>query len=350
MLKTISCSALLAGTCSAVEIADLNHFKADLYGKVRISTSYVDQASAGSSLHVSDHKTRLGIKGSSFQSNPYSLFYKLEVGIDVVDQHKSSQDFLISRDTYLGLKTPYGNISLGRQNTPFKSSIVMVDLFNHTLADADAIMGRSSLGSDINLRYNNSIYLKSRWIKNFQFGFMHSADDNINSDTESSKNSSNYVLKYKNNGWDTALVHYREKSGFKWSSANGHAHATRVVVKRKWKQHAIGLCLDTASSDVSENSKDSYLISYQYRTSSHLDINAQWAVAQESKVKNDGASMLSLGVEKHLNPKSSLTMLITKLDSDNGGYALAKQGGSDVFTTQGKDDVKGISFGYNLKF
>ena len=78
--------------------------------------------------HVSDNKSRVGIKGQ-YQIQPdLTLLYQVEFGVDLVDQHKASNNFIIGRDAFIGLKSQHGTLFMGRMNTPFKKAVVQADL------------------------------------------------------------------------------------------------------------------------------------------------------------------------------------------------------------------------------
>lgn len=65
---------MLVSPVLALDLIDAKGHDMDLYGKLRLSASHVDQSQIGESLHVSDHKTRLGLKGVMKTQSPWSFF------------------------------------------------------------------------------------------------------------------------------------------------------------------------------------------------------------------------------------------------------------------------------------
>jgi|SaaInlStandDraft_1057018.scaffolds.fasta_scaffold04530_4 predicted porin len=341
---------LLACPLFGIEVLDEKGHAMDFYGKVRLSTSHVSQDSAGEGWYVSDHKTRLGLKGTYSGVENISLFYRLEIGLDLVDHNKASQDFLVSRDTYLGIKGEWGALSIGRHNTAYKVSAVKVDLFNHTLADADAIFGRTATGKDINHRFNNSLSYNSpksgAWHWRTQVG----VEDEATSAGEKAKQAMNLSLHYGNSNTKMDLVAYGESGAFKLSSAQGDAYALRMVLRHDHQKNRYGLGVEKTFSDVSANERIAVLISWRRQMMPHHYLSVQGVWAQDSEAGSDAAKMAAVGWTRKIGKHAELYGLVTVLDSDGGGYALAKQGGSDVFTTSVNDRVQGMALGINYSF
>lgn len=123
---------------------------ATVYGKVHLSISAVDACTtaatcAGTSdednWQVNSHASRLGFKGEEDLGNGLAATYKLEyeVNPDGASSDSSSgtdsSAGLKRRNQYLGLKGGFGELRVGRHDTPMKMSQGKFDLFNDTVAD-----------------------------------------------------------------------------------------------------------------------------------------------------------------------------------------------------------------------
>ncbi|MBN1378328.1 MAG: porin [Gammaproteobacteria bacterium] len=121
--------ALIALTCILPAVASAD---TDVYGKLLLATERVDdETDANSYWDVRSYASRFGIKGESATDNDaLKVIYQLEWQIDVADEFESSSNHVTSRDQFLGLEGNFGQLIVGRSDTPFKSSQGALDLFN----------------------------------------------------------------------------------------------------------------------------------------------------------------------------------------------------------------------------
>ena len=87
------------------------------YGIVHMSVGTVDTGTSGSvdNWQIRSHASRLGFKGSEDLGNGLSANFKLEYGVD-----PQASPGLSSRNQYLGLKGGFGEVRVGRHDTPLK--------------------------------------------------------------------------------------------------------------------------------------------------------------------------------------------------------------------------------------
>ncbi|MFP1683406.1 porin [Alloalcanivorax sp. C16-1] len=81
---------------------------------------------------VESNASRLGVRGRApLDVTPLSVIYQLEVGYDV----DGDSDTFSTRNSFLGLGTPFGDVFAGRYDSPVKLAEGRVDQFNNTAAD-----------------------------------------------------------------------------------------------------------------------------------------------------------------------------------------------------------------------
>ena len=151
-LNTISL-ALATALVSPIAMAD-----ATVYGKAHISVASIDD-DAGSSTAISSHSSRFGVKGNVDTTSSTNVFYKIEWQIDLTDESKASDDHIKSRSQYIGMKDSWGELRLGRDDSPYKKAGKKgVEFFSDTYADYNNIVDKGQdTRADSSISYSNKI-------------------------------------------------------------------------------------------------------------------------------------------------------------------------------------------------
>ncbi|MFP1678536.1 porin [Alloalcanivorax sp. C16-2] len=121
----------------------------EFYGRINISLdrlsdyregglpgAYNDVAAGDTPLEdgwfVGSNASRLGIRGrEALDVTPLSVIYQLEVGYNA----DGDGDTFNTRNSFVGLGTPFGDVFAGRYDSPVKMAEGRVDQFNNTAAD-----------------------------------------------------------------------------------------------------------------------------------------------------------------------------------------------------------------------
>lgn len=117
-----------------------------LYGKLHASVGEVKAASGTKTTAVESHSSRFGIKGSTELNDGMSATYGLEYGLDMDGDNgggaaaggnvgTAGSLALGGRNTFIGLKGGFGEVRLGRHDTPAKLATAGLDVFADTYAD-----------------------------------------------------------------------------------------------------------------------------------------------------------------------------------------------------------------------
>ena len=85
-----------------------------------------------------------------------------------------------SRNSYLGIESPYGAIKFGKTDTPYKTSTAAFDPFADTVGDYNAIMGNTAGGSraEFNWRMPHAIWYELSVWNGLQFSALAAAGQN----------------------------------------------------------------------------------------------------------------------------------------------------------------------------
>ena len=101
----------------------------DVYGKVMLTLEAVNEDNGDDQWELNSNATRFGVKGFGDSGvEGLEVFYKMEWAVDITDESKEKN--LSSRNQYVGLRGSFGEVLAGRSDTPTKSLVKKVDLFN----------------------------------------------------------------------------------------------------------------------------------------------------------------------------------------------------------------------------
>jgi len=147
--KTVTVAVLAALTMPGLALAE-----AQLFGKAHLSfgsLSEDDGVTDTSSTAVKSHASRVGVKGEVDTDSDTSVIYRFVWEIDMSDESKSSNDHIKSREQYVGLKGNWGQVRIGRDDSPYKvAGKKNVEHLSDTYADYNNIIdkGQDTRNSD----------------------------------------------------------------------------------------------------------------------------------------------------------------------------------------------------------
>jgi predicted porin len=98
----------------------------DFYGKLNISLQ-ASEENGDSFNELKSNASRVGVKGKYHLDGGLTAIYKLEWQVNVDDD---SKDSLTARNQWVGVQGGFGELTVGRSDTPLKVSQGKFDLFN----------------------------------------------------------------------------------------------------------------------------------------------------------------------------------------------------------------------------
>ena len=160
-----------------------------LYGSIDVSGDVFNPS-------VFDQGTKLGI-ASNISSFGIRVRHNLAPygwdGMAVVAQLESQVDIAAApteraafgtRDSFLGLESPWGSIKAGKSDTPYKKATAAMDPFSRTLGDYNSIMGNTGGDNraEFDWRMNHAIWYESPIFNGFQVSALFSPGQNYAQD------------------------------------------------------------------------------------------------------------------------------------------------------------------------
>ncbi|MCP4270403.1 MAG: porin [Gammaproteobacteria bacterium] len=134
IIKTTILGLLIAGLVNPITTQAEDNWLT-IYGKLNISLDKVDEDNGDDIWELSNHASRVGLKGKGAAGDNFEAFYKFEWEVDVTDNGKTSDDHIKSRNQYVGLRGGFGEVLLGRHDTPTKSLQKKTDVFSDFIGD-----------------------------------------------------------------------------------------------------------------------------------------------------------------------------------------------------------------------
>ncbi len=154
--------ALIAGT--AIAGGDFT-----VYGKLHLSTDLMNN-SEDSQIRLSSNTSRFGLKGASEMNEDWTMFWKFENAINMAQ--KTGYTGIANRNTYIGVKHEYGSILFGIHDTPFKTVGRKSTFFFDSLGDHRTV----TMGMD--KRLEDIVMFTTKNYEGMQFSFMYQFDQN----------------------------------------------------------------------------------------------------------------------------------------------------------------------------
>ncbi|HRJ53795.1 MAG TPA: porin [Candidatus Thiothrix moscowensis] len=323
-MKKLLVIAVAAGLIApAAAMADTT-----LYGKLHASVGSVknDNGAGVTSTEtgVESHSSRFGIKGSTALDNGMSATYGLEYGVDLDGDNggsaiaggnvgtAASNPGLSSRNQFVGLKGGFGEVRVGKHDTPAKLATAGQDIFADSYADMANI-----ITSDAD-RVNNAV----AYINKFGpvgVAVAHStgitAGDidvaaGVNAGTVSAAGVAQAGAAVVSKEANTAMVNY---SNGPWYAGLGHTAVSKTAKKTNlglgWKAeagHQANLVYEKVDFANTQNDGTNVLLNGAYKMG-NVTLKGQ---VGEAKIKNAGKEKLtSVAADYSLGKKTSVYLL-----------------------------------------
>lgn len=150
-----------------------------VYGAANVSVDFVDNGSAGATsgtrvTKVSSNASHIGFKGSEDLGGGTSAVWQLETLLAMDANGAGAGGLGNGRNTFAGLKgDSWGQVVLGNNDSPFKSSTRKLDVFGNTIADNRSLTGGiagKNAGASFDSRNTDSITYTSPNMSGFTLG------------------------------------------------------------------------------------------------------------------------------------------------------------------------------------
>lgn len=340
MKKLLAIAVAAALVAPAAAMADTT-----LYGKLHASVGTVKTTDAlgatTSRTGVESHSSRIGIKGATALDNGMEATYGVEYGLNIdgdngggptgaatgTDGSTASQT-LSARNTFVGVKGGFGEVRVGRHDTPAKLATAGQDVFADTYADMANVINADGH------RVNNAV----AYINKFGpvgFAYAHSTGTGLDPAApvvalgDSGADADTLMVNYGNGPWYAGLGYTKVKSNTA-AAFNGYKGTNLGLGWKAEAGHQANLILEDSKSEVAADGKNkSALINGVYKMG-NVALKAQYGERKHSgsaAAANGKEKLTTLGADYNLGKKTSVYLIASdnkNTDATVGGLLRTK--------------------------
>lgn len=342
--KTFTLSAL-AALASSAAMAQSSGPQITLYGVVDANVQVLHGASTQTRVQSGGlSESRLGLRGSEDLGGGLKAFFTLESGINL-DDGTYGQNSFWGRQAFVGLGTPYGTVSLGRQYGSLYALTSDFSQFSNVGTGAStAVIGgfggyepvrggnSSATGNGGPTRVNNSVKLESLNYGGFTVGALWGMGE-VAGDTKGNRIADVYG-RYTGHGVDAMLSVVDDKAdalgqnrrtisgaaAYDWGNYRFNAGAIKV-------------------DDRSAANKDGkgYWLGASYRMGQHL-FKGQYVESKTDGALAEGKTQaFGVGYQYDLSKRTALYSSVTRFKNEGLGYVDRAAGSIPVGLTTASD-------------
>ena len=303
-----------------------------LYGKLHASYGEVKDNAGDKVTGVESHSSRIGIKGSHALNNGLEATYGLEYGIDLdgdnggdavngrpsidarppIDADVSSKS-LSARNTFVGVKGGFGEVRVGRHDTPAKLATAGQDVFGDTYADMANIINVDGHRVDNAVAYINKFGPVG-------FAVAHSTGP---AGADNSPNANSAMINYGNGPWYAGLGYTKvDNSGLAVGTTDsirggvvGTQFGKHVNLGLGWKAeagHQVNLVMEQSKDANGGSGKNKVALINGVAKVGAVGLKAQYGESKDSGYAASGngkEKLASVGVDYSLGKKTSVYLL-----------------------------------------
>lgn len=314
--------ALPMVSAQAVDVADK---KLEVYGKLHMNFSSNDeQGTANDNWRLSSNASRLGFKGQQKLDEGLYGTYKFETEVAVED----GATVFATRNTYAGLKGGFGEIRLGRHDSPLKMAQGKFDQFGDT--DGDLKHAGDEDGENRNT--NAITYLGKFSGVGVNLQFIPGEGDGVAAGNGPADTISAAV------SYTAGPVYVALAQDTYDNQANAAEDSlTRLVATYKLSNMQFGLLYQTGveAPDTLAAKEDWLGLSFNVKLGSKNKLKAQYIMVEDSAVPALESTQISVGFDHKIGKKGTVYAMYNSLTEED--VAVTKENSS-------------VSVGYILKF
>ncbi len=347
----------------------------------------------GTLSRVSSNASRIGFKGKEDLGNGTYANWQIEQQVDL----DAGGNTWATRNTFVGLGGGFGEVRLGKMDTPHKMSTGALDPFADTMGDYNTIIGNGGLGSltpyttnlttgavtlgttrvytgssDWERRANNTIAYISPNMSGLTaaVAYVAGAETDINSTPQGRAWSLGLMYSngpiYAGLGWEK---NYNDSTVYNATTVPAtytgtyqqymgafikNDTSTRLGVGYDFGVAKVGLVMDRIQmqSEFESISRNAYLLNVVAPVTAAVDVKAAYGKAKSwSGTSDTGATNWVVGVDYKMSKRTKLYALYTKTDNQtNGGYGIGQGAGGSFYNVAAGQAPSAFSLGVRHSF
>jgi predicted porin len=257
---------------------------------------------------VESHSSRIGIKGSTALDNGMEATYGVELGVNLDGDAENTTpgvaNALTTRNTFVGLKGNFGEVRVGKHDTPAKLATGGMDVFADTYGDMNRLVS-----ADTRRAENAVAYINKFGPVGVAYAHVTDLAGQDRTFADGTRKADSLMLNYSNGSYIAALGHTVGKAqpvnsklketnvGLGWKSEAGH--------KANFVHETSRVTVGGVGASVKTN-----LINGVYKVG-NVDLKAQYG---QSKIGNTGVkeTLTTVGADYNLGKKTAVYGLLSE--------------------------------------
>jgi len=306
--KALIAAAITAGLAVSASAAA----ETTVYGKIHTSIASVSQDNGTTDTSATQFKSnasRLGFKSKKTLENGLEVSGQAEFEIDAVgDSDKSSTDLIKLRNTYVGLKGGFGEVRVGRHDTPHKMSTGKLDPFGDTYADYNNIITVDNRLSNVVAYLNNfgPVGIAAAY---------YAGDDSVTG--ENAGDATSVMVNYSGGPLylSAAVESYAADNA---TNTNELETATKFGAGYNIGPVDLGLVYETLAYETSKDETETY-VSAQFKVADNMKLKAAYGMRDDGVSATDDEVMSAVGFDYKMD--KSATLYVLYANGTDGGLA-----------------------------
>ncbi|AHK80053.1 hypothetical protein M911_13825 [Ectothiorhodospira haloalkaliphila] len=323
-----------------------------LYGRLNVSLDFVDNGE-DSSAQLASNSSRLGVRGSEDLGfaglrGVYQIEAALQGAEDDVNRAFGGSD-LTARNTYLGLAGNFGEVRLGKHDTPYKMATLPLNFFADTLGDKHHVVSRAGAAGagaegTFYRRLDNTLLYMSPDLDGLRFMGSYTTDrnDDTPSDTANDLDAFSLAATFNQGPMYLAVAyeqHNLDSDDIKAWKVGGTYQIQDLTLAAMYE-----------NIDLDFDDRDAFHLGLKYQLGQAYVMGSYTHAGELSN--DDEAQMFAVGGGYDFTRRTGIYAVYAQVNNDDfGAYGLAGSGKGKGVTPDGVDqNVKGFQLGVTHNF
>ncbi|SEP61276.1 Outer membrane protein (porin) [Ectothiorhodospira magna] len=320
-----------------------------LYGRLNVSMDYVDDG-VDSSHQLASNSSRLGVRGSEDLGMGLRGVFQIEAALQGNEGRAFDGSNLTARNTYVGLAGGFGELRIGKHDTPYKLSTLRLNFFADTLGDMHHVAAQTGNNANNFYRRNdNTLIYMTPDFGGMQFMASYTTDlvdDTPNNNPDANDTNAFSLAGVFSQGPMYVAVAYEQNNNFGVGGEDQQAWK----VGGTYQIADLTLAAMYENIDDGQDDRDAFHLGARY-SFGQAYLMASYTFADELTTDN-GAKMYALGGGFNFSRRTGIYAVYALADNDDAGrYGLTGSGkGKGVGAVVAGEDVSGFQIGVTHNF
>ena len=313
--KLIAIVVSAAAVMPALAMAEVS-----IYGRAHVSVDYLDDGADYSETNLSSNSSRLGFKGNHEINPSLTAFFQIEQQINFASgSSDDSSTAFATRDTFVGLGGNFGQVRMGRFDSPFKAARGPANLFGDQVGDMRNLTRVGNARFDE--RYDNTVEYTTPSMGGFNGKLGYSVHEDTVAGEDVDSDTLSMSLNYAGSALEASLAYEQaeEDTGRGERDAVRFAGAYKITdaIKAVAFYQTVDYTNDAVAQAVRDSlTADTFGLGAELKVASNTAVKGMW-LTRESDADNSDSDLWVIGVEHKLDKAVRVYANYAVVDNDD---------------------------------